>query len=167
MEECVEECTEKCTEKCAEKCMEKGHQGFVIDSEILFSNGLLAILNQLYVTDEALLKKRPIDSFFHLVSNSNAFEEDEVFLGALDFHTGISTECKLWNPRKKALVELNKYSAIKVDLEREKDLIQPFHLYAIRSIDSVLCQQKLSELFCDFAVNYISSYLDKCAPGIA
>jgi len=141
------------------------HQVFLMDYYSLFSNILLWILENLYAIDESMYEANPIDRFDAFVSESEKFTEAEgVFLGALDFGTGIPNDSvyKLWSPQKNALIELNRYSAIKVDLECEKNLIPPFHLYAKRSIENLYCQKIVSELFCNFITQHINDYLDKC-----
>jgi len=61
------------------------------------------------------------------------------------------------------LVDFEKYSSIKFELEFEKSLLPPFHLYKINDgVSDKECLNDISKLFSDFAYKHISEYIQNC-----
>ena len=131
----------------------------------LFTNELLSLLNILFAINSQLLNSNPLKMFEDIIYSSGLYKREELFLGAIDFSTGINSDsiCKLWVPKKSILADIKKYSSIHLDLDREKNLLPSFHLYAKNDVDETICIERLSKLFTEIVHNTISTYLNICA----
>jgi HD superfamily phosphohydrolase len=142
----------------------------------LFINELLRLLEKIFPTNSSLLSKEPIDLFQEYIyeeSKEKKYNYDTIFLGTVDIKTGFSEDdeasrLKLWKPGEKKLVDLDRYSSLKFELEFEKDLLPPFHLYKDINdgISDEQCLDDISTFFSDFAYKHISGYLQDHSMGV-
>lgn len=141
---------------------------YIITEGRLFTNNLLSILDTLFSIEESTRHTTPMQLFESILA-SNKADNQRVFLGIVDFGTGIPNddEYKLWNSKKSRFVGLAKYSSIRFDLECEKDLVPPFCLYAKIDENEASILEQVCDKFVDFITGYISEYLKKCAADSA
>jgi HD superfamily phosphohydrolase len=117
---------------------------------------------------------KPLEFFMNWLNEKDDDFHNKIFIGPITIKTGIDVKKEkldfsklveytyvLWHGNKEELVDIKQYSTISQDLENEKALLQPFHLYAKNDIEYSKCISTVAQDFFDFSLPYIKSYFKK------
>jgi hypothetical protein len=142
------------------------HDRFLVNNNnVLFTKEILRIL-ELFIILYDNTKSSPIDSFIRFYESKH--DSKEVFIGAVEFKTGLSKpqssidnayDYSLWDDVK-GFVDIGQFSTIRQDLDNEKELLQPYHLYAKIGTDNIINIAELAKDFCDFSFPYIERFIN-------
>jgi HD superfamily phosphohydrolase len=148
-------------------------ESFLVDNRnILFTKKIIELLELVYYKSSKYSDKiKPMDDFIDKASCMSGDFYENIFIGAIDINTGFKTRkfpnfdklteytYVLWHENKKEIVDIKKYSTISQDLENEKELLQPFHLYAKNEIANGECIDKIAQDFYDFSSPIVEEFI--------